>query len=94
MPVLDSQLHFLANRNAGLAITSLFWPVDCMKIGRLVAPLSGTSAYFLFPGVYVPSSNDELHDALSRFIHISGSQISFHPINFGFIGYPKGRNRI
>ena len=94
MPVLNSQLHFLANRNAGLAIASLFWPVDCMKIGRLVAPLSGTSAYFLFPGVYVPSSSDELHDALSRFIHISGSQISFHPINFDFIGYPKGRHRI
>ena len=37
MQVLASQLHFLANRNAGLAIPPLFWPVSCIKIGGHVA---------------------------------------------------------
>ena len=32
MQVLASQLHFLANRNAGLAIPPLFWAVNCIKI--------------------------------------------------------------
>ena len=32
MQVLASQLHFLANRNPGLAIPPLFWPVNCIKI--------------------------------------------------------------
>ena len=33
MQVLASQLLFLASRNAGLAISPLFWPVNCIKIG-------------------------------------------------------------
>ena len=33
---LASQLHFLANRNAGLAIPPLFWPVNCIKIGGML----------------------------------------------------------
>ena len=40
MQVLASQLHFLANRNAGLAIPPLFWPVNCIKIGGHVVLLS------------------------------------------------------
>ncbi len=32
MQVLASQLHFLANKNAELAIPPLFWPVNCIKI--------------------------------------------------------------
>ena len=40
MQVLASQLHFLANRNAELAIPPLFWPVNCKKIGGHVALLS------------------------------------------------------
>ena len=38
--VLASQLHFLANRNAGLAVLPLFWPVKCIKIGRRFEELS------------------------------------------------------
>ena len=40
MQVLASQLHFLANRNAELAVPPLFWPVNCIKIGGHVALLS------------------------------------------------------
>ena len=40
MQVLASQLHFLANKNAELAIPPLFWPVNCIKIGGYVALLS------------------------------------------------------
>ena len=48
MQVLASQLHFLANRNAGLAIASLFWPVNCIKIGAKHVALLGD------PTVYSP----------------------------------------
>ena len=40
MQVLASQLHFLANGNAEMAIPPLFWPVNCIKIGGHVALLS------------------------------------------------------
>ena len=33
MQVLANQMHFLTNRNAGLAIPPLFWPVNCIKMG-------------------------------------------------------------
>ena len=33
MQVLASQLPFLANRNAELAVPPLFWPDNCIKIG-------------------------------------------------------------
>ena len=45
MRVLASQLHFLANRNAELAIPPLFWPV---KIGGHVAPLSGSTVHSVY----------------------------------------------
>ena len=48
MQVLASQLHFLANRNAGLAIPPLFWPVHCIKIKGHVALLSGPTVYSLY----------------------------------------------
>ena len=49
MQVLASQLHFLANRNAGLAIIeTLDWPVNCIKIGGHVALLSGPTVYSLY----------------------------------------------
>ena len=48
MQVLASQLHFLANRIAELAVPPLFWPVNCIKIGGHVALLSCPSIYFLF----------------------------------------------
>ena len=50
MQVLASQLPFLANRNAELAIPPLFWPVNCIKIGEHVALLSGPTVYYLFCG--------------------------------------------
>ena len=51
MQVLASQLPFLANRNAELAVPPLFWPVNCIKIGGRVALLSCPSIYFLFYAV-------------------------------------------
>ena len=45
MQVLASQLSFLANRNAEPVVPPLFWPVNCIKIGRHVALLSGPSVY-------------------------------------------------
>ena len=48
MQVLASQLHFLANKNAELAITPLFWPVNCIKIGGHVALLSDPTVYSLY----------------------------------------------
>ena len=48
MQVLASQLHFLANRNAGLAVPPLLWPVNCIKIKGHVALLSGPTVYSLY----------------------------------------------
>ena len=42
MPVLANQLHFLANRNAGVALPPLFF--NCIKIGRHVLLLNGPTA--------------------------------------------------
>ena len=49
--ILASQLPFLANRDAELAVPPLFWPVNCIKIGGHVALLSGPYAV---PGGGVP----------------------------------------
>ena len=48
MQVLASQLLFLANRNAGLAISPLFWPINCIKIGGHVARLSDPTVNCLY----------------------------------------------
>ena len=45
--VLASQWHFLADRNAELAVPPLLWPVICIKIGGNVALLNGLTAYSL-----------------------------------------------
>ena len=50
MQVLASQLHFLANRNAVLAIPPLFWPVNCIKVGEHAALLSGPTVHSLYCG--------------------------------------------
>ena len=50
MQVLASQLPFLANRNAELAVPPLFWPYNCIKIGGHVALLSGPTVYTLYCG--------------------------------------------
>ena len=51
MQVLASQLHFLASRNAELAVPPSFWPVNCIKIGGHVALLSGPTVYTLYCAV-------------------------------------------
>ena len=48
MQVLASQLPFLANRNAELAVPPLFWPDTCIKIGGHVALQSGPTVYTLY----------------------------------------------
>ena len=48
MQVLASQLPFLANGNAELAVPPLFWPDKCIKIGGHVALLSGATVYTLY----------------------------------------------
>ena len=48
MQVLASQLQFLANKNAELAIPPLFWPVNCIKIGGHVALLNDPAVYSLY----------------------------------------------
>ena len=53
MQVLASQLHFLANRNAELAIPPLFWPVNYIKIGGHVALLCDPAVYSLYCGISV-----------------------------------------
>ena len=50
MQVVASQLHFLANKNAELAISPLFWPLNCIKIGGHVALLSDSTVYSLYCG--------------------------------------------
>ena len=50
MQVLASQLLFLANRNAELAIPPLFWPVNSIKIGGHVALLSDPTVNCLYCG--------------------------------------------
>ena len=49
MQVLTIQLHFLADRNAEQTVPPLIWPINCIKIGRHVALLSG-------PAVVTPYS--------------------------------------
>ena len=51
MQVLASQLHFLANRNAGWTIPPLLWPVNCIKIGGHVVLLSFPTVHSLYCGV-------------------------------------------
>ena len=46
--ILASQLPFLANRNAELAVPPLVWPVNCIKIGGHVVLLSGPTVYTLY----------------------------------------------
>ena len=48
MQALVSQLSFLANRNAELAVQPLFWPVNHIKIGGHVAQLNGPTVYSLY----------------------------------------------
>ena len=48
MQVLASQLPFLANRNAELAVPPLFWPDKCINTGGHVAHVAEWS-YWLFP---------------------------------------------
>ena len=51
MQVLASQLHYLANRNAELAISPLFWSIKCIKICGHAALLSDPTIHSLYSGV-------------------------------------------
>ena len=51
--VLASQLPFLANKNAELAVPPLLWPVNCIKIGGHVTLLSGPTDYSLYCALVV-----------------------------------------
>ena len=73
MRVLASQLHFLANRNARLAIPPLFWPVNCIKIGGHVAMLSGPTVYSLYCGrdkIAVKENIEPIVQLHSQAIHV------------------------
>ena len=60
MQVLASQLAFLANRNAELAVPPLFWPVNCIKIKGHVALLSGPTVYTLYCGYSIKSERKQM----------------------------------
>ena len=60
MQLLASQLHFLANKNAELAIPPLFWPVDCIKVGGHVALLSDPTVYSLYCALSTSTTLDLL----------------------------------
>ena len=59
MQVLASQLPFLANRNAELAVPPLFWPENCIKIGGHVALLSGPNVYSSYCGTNLARLQNE-----------------------------------
>ena len=67
MQILASQLPFLANRNAELAVPPLFWPDNCIKIGGHVALLSGPTVYTLYCGYVFRHLNKELRLRRIRF---------------------------
>ena len=53
MRVLASQWYFLTNRNAGLTVPSLLWPVNCMKIEVHVEQPSDPTVHSLYCGIDV-----------------------------------------
>ena len=59
MEVLVNQFPFLANRNAELAVPSLFWPGNCIKIGGHVALLSGPTVYSSYCGTNLARLQNE-----------------------------------
>ena len=77
MQVLASQLHFLANKNAELAIWPLFWPVNCIKIRGHVALLSDPTVYFLYCAlinVERAYANSALKNDMEEIIDIFGQR--------------------
>ena len=86
MQVLASKLHFLANINAQLAVTPLFWTVNCINIGGPVALLSCPSIYFLF---YAKSLSFEaiVCSQLQIWCHINGFVQQYLHTNFDSNAY-------
>ena len=74
MQVLASQLHFLTNRNAELAIPPLFWPVNCIKIGGHVALLSDPTVYSLYCGLKWVSTDPGFSVYTSVYYKTSGTK--------------------
>ena len=56
MHVLASQLHFLANRNAELAIPPFFRPINCLKIGGHVALLCDPILFIPYTVTYTTNT--------------------------------------
>ena len=75
MQVRASQLHFLANRNAELAVPPLFWLVNCIKIGGHVALLPRGRIIWgagnMECGGMVPSSWHNVNCRRSRKIYLT-----------------------
>ena len=76
MQALASQLPFLANRNAELAVPPLLWPVNCIKIGGHVALLSGPTVYTLYCDYGLPKIHEENIRLLPR---AQDHQLMNHP---------------
>ena len=64
MQVLASQLHFLTNRNAGLTVPPLLWPVNCIKIGVHVELPSGPTVHSLYCGPTEQKTNFGLVESI------------------------------
>ena len=73
MQVLASQSHFLPNRNNGLAIPPLFWPVNCIIIGGHVALLSYLTVHspYCAMGPSNPNQEVEMSAVLDRALNLS-----------------------
>ena len=79
MQVLASQLPFLANRNAELAVPPLFWPDNCIKIGGHVVLLSGPTVYTL----YCASTNSQSELATPKSMPYIFDRCLFYQYNLG-----------
>ena len=70
MQVLGSQLHFLANRNTGLAIPPLFWPGNCIKVGGHAVLLSGPTVHSLCTGGRSTKTTKTISSQIQSQLHI------------------------
>ena len=81
MQFLVSQLHFLTNRNAELAIPPLFWPVNCRKIWGHLALLSDLTVYSLCCDWVLSQLN-------ACIVHILRVNVLYSCLTFETLHYP------
>ena len=91
MQVLASQSHFVAIRNAELAVQPLFWHVNYIKIEGHVALLSGPTVYSLYCGPYYLPATLEIQTEL--FLGISQNYGNHENRGGGRWGRGRGRGR-